>query len=390
VSISVRVPVAPALLRWAASRSGREPGDIENHFSRWDRWVSGAEKPTLRQLENVARYTHVPFGVFFLNEPPAVELPIPDFRRTGDRDERTPSQDLLAVIQASQRRQDWFRDYALALGLDPSPAVGAARGLGVPAAAALATELLRFGVTERPRRREEVRHHLRHVFEELGGLAVFSSMVGNDTHRLLDRDEFRGFTLADPLAPLVFINARDTLSGQTFTFLHEFAHVLRAESGVSDEDPARTAPGGAERWCNAVAAEVLVPRADLARQVEAHPLDGSEALDVSLDRLAGRYQASTLVVLLRLHEMGAVRSEGFAEVFDAERARVERLASARQDTSGGGDFYNNQPFRVGERLARAVISDTYEGRTSYTDALALLGFSSVSQIDTFATRLGMR
>jgi len=41
-------------------------------------------QPTLRQLEDFARLTHIPFGNFFLPEPPAVSLPVPDFRMIRD------------------------------------------------------------------------------------------------------------------------------------------------------------------------------------------------------------------------------------------------------------------------------------------------------------------
>lgn len=58
------------------------------------------------------------------------------------------------------------------------------------------------------------------AFEDLGGLTVATSMVENNTHRLLDPEEFRGFTLVDGLAPLVFVNTRQTLNGQLFTLAH--------------------------------------------------------------------------------------------------------------------------------------------------------------------------
>ncbi|WP_206743056.1 ImmA/IrrE family metallo-endopeptidase, partial [Pseudoalteromonas undina] len=59
-----------------------------------------------------------------------------------------------------------------------------------------------------------------------------NSVVGNNTHRSLDRDEFRGFAIADDHAPVIFINATDTPQAQIFTLLHEFVHLLINESGV--------------------------------------------------------------------------------------------------------------------------------------------------------------
>lgn len=95
------------------------------------------------------------------------------------------------------------------------------------------------------------------------------------------------------------------------------------------------------------------------------------------------------MALVRLRDTGLVPRDRFDEAYPAEVRRIESNAVTRRK-SGGGDFYRNQPFRIGDRLARAVIGDIYEGRTSYTEALSLLGLSTAEQIDRVAERLGIR
>lgn len=381
------VPVQPDVLQWAAVRSGRGMSDFEHRFAAWRDWLEGDKQPTMRQVEDVAKFTHVPFGVFFLQEPPEVELPIADFRIGAKGQRATPSQELLDVILTSQVRQAWYRDYALANGresTDISPLVSESDVIA--AALSVATDL-QFSVDHRRRMsREDARNHLRHAFERLGGIVVFTSMVGNDNHRGLSRDEFRGFTLADPIAPLIFVNtADDTLSGQVFTFIHEYVHAASGQSGVGDEDPVKgEAQAGLESWCNAVAAEVLVPKADLR-----HEFRHDEPLRGELDRLAQRYIASTLTVLIKLRTTGLLPRSGFDALLEAERQHVN-AALADRPARSGGDHYLNQPFRLGELYSRAVITETLRGNVTYTEAFQLLGFRSADQIDRYARKLGMR
>lgn len=217
-----RVPVAPSLLTWAKERSGRTDAEFEGHFGSWGSWMQGQTAPTLRQVEEIARYSHLPFGIFFLSEPPQVELPIPDYRLGTSGQADQPSQDLLDVIDSSVRRQQWFREYA------ERHDIGAARiehwdGSPPRVVARRVDRELGFTVNHRVgMSRADARNHLRRHFEALGGLPVFTSMVGNNTHRPLDRQEFRGFTLADDIAPLIFVNTHDdTLSGLSIrTFEH--------------------------------------------------------------------------------------------------------------------------------------------------------------------------
>lgn len=385
--MNARVAIAPSVLRWAQERSGRENDAYEKRFASWSEWATGEKAPTIKQVEEIAKYSHLPFGVFFLDTPPQVELPIPDYRLgvTGDRS--APSQELLDVIDMSLQRQAWFQDYALKIGLGSADIVRASEHDDPEAVAADVAAHLGFTVPGRAklRTRADARNHLRRALEERGGLAVITSMVGNNNARMLDRNEFRGFTLADDLVPLVFVNASDdSLSGQIFTFLHEYAHVVLRTTGVSDEDLAQEG-NGVEAWCNTLAAEVLVPSADLRAEFRPHA-----DLTEELDRLSRRYLCSTLVVLLKLRRIGMVPAAGFDVLYRSEEKRaMDAFQLQRTQNTGGGDFYANQPLRVGERLSRAVIADLREGGTTYTEAFRLLGLRNADQVTKYATELGI-
>jgi len=360
---------------------------MQKRFPAWSDWLEERRTPTIKQLEELARYTHLPFGVFFLDAPPVVELPIPDYRLGKHGDRGVPSQELLDVIDASVRRQAWLSEYVSRHELPGAQFERITEEVPPSTAAQSVSMLLGFTVEDRSRlrTRENARNHLRRRFEELGGVALISSMVGNDNHRMLDRNEFRGFTLADPVVPLIFINSSgESLSGQIFTFMHEFGHVLLGRSGVSDEDPKRSG-SAVEDWCNAFASEVLVPASDLLAQYRE-----VQSVPDELDRLSSRYFCSPLVVLLKLRELGMVEATGFEALYAAEEQRSnENYELSRQRGSGGGDFYANQPFRTSERLSRAVLADVREGGTSYTEAFRVLGLRSAEQLRRYAEQLGV-
>jgi len=218
----------------------------------------------------------------------------------------------------------------------------------------------------------------------MGGLTVVTSMVENNTHRPLDVDEFRGFSLIDEMAPLVFVNARQTINGQLFTLAHEFAHVWKGIGGISDEDLRYDPHSDVERWCNQVASEFLIPSADLRQRYES--VSGLGLTD-QLARLASTYRCGTLVVLQALRRDRLYDFQDFQADYDAEVERLRRFE--RADSGPGGQFLYNQPYRIGTRLSRALISDAMAGRTRFTDASRLLSFKSMKNFDSYASYLGM-
>lgn len=378
-----RVAVRRPVLEWAQRRGRHDNEAMRKRFPAWDRWVAEDTHPTVKQAQDLAAYTHVPFGMLLLETPPTIELPIPDFRVTG-LGTPEPSQELLDTIHLNQQRQAWFEDYLATWGEEDLPFVGSARGMEPTEAAAVIRNALGYELPERSKLRsnDDARKYLVRAFEELGGLTVLSSMVGNNTHRLLDRDEFRGFTLRSATAPLVFVNAHDTKAGQVFSLLHEFAHVWHGDSGVSvGGAPLEEATTNIERWCDAVAAEIAVPKDDLITR-----FDPTRALTGEVERLASYYRCSTLVILIRLRDLRLFPGDDFATAY---RDEVDRLLTLLADTerTPGGDFYNNQPFRIGERLSRALIADTRRGTTPVTDAVRLMAFSSPRLFDEYANRL---
>lgn len=385
--MSVHVDVAPTLLDWAVGRAGWDEETAERRFPHLAEWRAGTRRPTVKQLEKFAQATHAPFGQLFLPAPPEEPLPVPDMRTLHDAAISRPSADLLDTIYLCQLRQDWFRDYLLENSMDPVPYVGSATTMDEPAIIAQRMwDVLGISPDAGPLAPNwgSAFSLLSDRIEDSGTLVMVSGVVGSNTRRVLQPEEFRGFTLADDLAPLVFVNGADSKAAQIFTLLHEFAHVWLGGSALSDAVPGATSAPPDEQWCNAVAAEVLMPR----ETVRAEYIGDQSA--EGLDALAQRFTVSTLVVLRRLADLSLITKELYYERYEEEKARVlALLAEAKEQKTGGGSFYNVQPRRLSRQFARAVIASAREGGTSYRDAYKLLGTKKYSTFEQLAERVGI-
>lgn len=381
--MAVRVQVAPSLLEWALQRSRRDPRDLAEQFPKIEDWRSGRINPTLKQLERYATWTRTPIGQLLLDAPPAEVVPIPDFRTGRDADAAEPSADLLDVIYICQRRQDWYRQHALATAQPRIDFVGSS-GIrdDVIATAAAIRDRLDFGLDSRAGFRSwtEALRELINRTEDAGVLVMVSGVVGNNTKRPLDTEDFRGFALSDDLAPVIFINGTDYKAAQIFTLVHELAHLFLGQSAVSDVGLRdRQIDADVERWCNAVAGEVLVPGDSLITR-----FNPDVDLHEELSRLAGMYRVSSLVVLRRLRDTARISWDQHDAAFEEQLSRVTK---PKPDSSG--NFYNTQPARASKRFTRALIADTLEGGTLQRDAFRLLGIKKPEAFAALGEHLGV-
>jgi len=358
-----------------------EPAVLAGRFPKLGAWEEGTLHPTLKQLEDFAHATHAPIGYLFLPVPPEEQIPIPDFRTIAGRQVLRPNPDLLDMIHLCQQRQEWYRQFARSIGEPPLSFVGSVSATtDVRVAAAQLRETIGFDLEERrriPTWTDALRRFIE-LADAAGVMVMVSGVVGSNNRRKLDPEEFRGFALADTLAPLVFLNGSDSKAAQMFTLAHELAHIWLGQSAVSDSQPSEVPTHRIERFCNEVAAELLVPL-----EVFAPEYDRNVDLQSELDRLARRFKVSTLVILRRMRDAGLAS----ARFRDAYAAEVERLRSL--STGGGGNFYLTLGARASRRFARALVVSTLEGRSSFTEAFRLLGFKKMTTFQELGRNLGL-
>ncbi|ASL43118.1 hypothetical protein bAD24_I06495 [Burkholderia sp. AD24] len=364
--MSETLNLSPEVLGWAASQVGDSLEDIARTISKRsaDKIVAGQLTPS--QALKFAAATKVPFGYLFLPEPPAPRTrpELVDFR-TLNSSSAPLSRDFFEVYDDIKFKLAWYKDFLDREGAEPLPFVGQGRRQSLHAmqlAANIRQELnLDNAAMAKASTAEELFGYLSARVEATGILVFKNGIVGNNTSRPLSVAEFRGFAISDSIAPAVFINGKDAPAAWMFTLMHEVAHIWQGDSGVSD---AATASGNSEeRFCNTVAAEVLVPSAEFAAMwasIEGSPL-------ARLNGLRRHFKVSLLVLARRALDFGYVDESFYRDVYLSSQK-----SGSKSEDGGGGNFYATLAVRNSKKLAKRVASLATSGNISLREAGQLL------------------
>ena len=374
--------INPAMLTWARQQSypTAEAAGAALHEPRLPAWEAGAVRPTFNQAQTLASRLHIPFGYLFLAGPPDEYMPLPDFRTVAHRASDMPSRELIDVVDDAYLKQQWRRDYLAEEGAEPLTFINA-HTLDTPVVQVANSIDELFGVRELARRvegRDIFLRELTHRVEELGVAVMRSGFaLGNNT-RELNVNEFRGFAITDELAPLIFINARDGLGAQIFTFIHEIAHLLFGKSGISNpnfRNRIGTQDDDVEDVCDSVTAETLMPEKDFLDRWRT-----DRTISQNLGALTRLYKASTLAIMRRARDLDKISAEMYWSYYDSN-------VGTTANTSGSGTFYPTFFIRNSRLVVSSVIMAVSEQRLAYRDAASLLNNVRVQTLDGAAIQL---
>ena len=268
-------------------------------------------------------------------------------------------------------KQRWFRQYREMQGIEELPFVG--RFSATDSEQAVAADIRDVidvdGARDRASNWEGFMRELTRNAERSGIMVMRSGVVGNNTHRPLNVEEFRGFSISDDVAPLVFINGRDFKGAQIFTLAHEMAHIWAGVGGVSNPDYGlrhETQDSSIEQFCNRVAAETLVPGEDFRSRWEPDSPD----LEGNLRSLSRHYRVSPMVILRQAKDLGFLPVSTYRESYDK---LVEQSAQVAPSGEPGGNFHYTLMARNGTAFTEAVISSAAQGSLFSSEAADMLG-----------------
>lgn len=351
------------LLLWAIIRAGYEPGDFLDKFPNVKEWLNGTKKPTLRQLQEFAGKVYVPFGYLLLDSPPEEILPIPFFRTVASKSDKV-SLNVYDTVLLMQKRQEWLTEYLIE---NESPKLEYVRKFNSQGdiqsiVADIKNTLgLKDNWADELPNWEKAKKHLVGKIEEAGIIVVASSVVGNNNYRKISPEDCRGFVLVNEYAPFMFLNAADSKAAQLFTLAHELAHIWIGESAGFDTVNLMPADHPAERFCDKIAAEFLVPEVRL-REVYRQNKD--------YETLAKFFKVSQIVIARRLLDLGMITKTAFYKFYNAYS---DRIFEKQDKSKGGGDFYLTQQNRIGSLFLSYVNSAVRENKLLFRDAYNLTG-----------------
>jgi Zn-dependent peptidase ImmA (M78 family)/DNA-binding XRE family transcriptional regulator len=373
----------PEVFRWARESAGLEPeaaaraiGIVPTSLIAIEQ---GEKEPSRTTLSNMARVYRRSLLTFYLPAPPRKGDRGEDFRTVvADRTVEAGA-DVDALVRDLRARQSLVRA-VLEDDEDVRPLAfvgSASMNDGVPALAKSIEQML--GVT-----RAQYRAHkdaesafalLRERAEHAG---VFVLLIGNlgSHHSAIPVEAFRGFAIADPIAPFIVINDGDAKAAWSFTLLHELAHLWLGATGVSG--------GGApekkiERFCNDVASEFLLPGADV-QAIDVAGLDLDSQISVITDH-ANHWRVSRQMVAYGLFMVGRITLEAWRALEAGIRER--RVAERRRDKdqlkdSSGPSYYVVRRHRLGDAMLDFARRYTDAGALSPSKAAKVLGVKARS------------
>ncbi len=363
------IAINPSLLAWARAESGyaldRVAKRLQVNEERVAAWEMGERQPTLRQVENLARFFHRPLSVFFMPRPPQLPPLAADYRHLPDVEPGHESPELrLALRQMLTRRENALNlmgelgepipEFSLRAHLRESPTeVGQrlrhATGVDVAAQLDWANEW-------------EAWRTWRSAIEQMGVLVFQFTKV------LLS--EVRGLALLRTPMPVAAINGKETTpEAKAFTLCHEVVHLMLA-AGNEEAPAARERRSGnewleVERFAEVAASHALVPEDALRGVIGQLGLQQAEWDIENVRRIAKRFRLTRLATATRLRESGFMTWAQYNQWRVQWQAYVEKLKPRR---GGFATPMEKAVNRAGRPFAQLVLEALSANRITSVDA----------------------
>lgn len=372
------------ILSWARETAGLSPSEAVHKLGIGDaRGVpavnrlaaieAGEVEPSRPLLLKMAQHYRRPLVIFYMSARPRKGDRGEDFRNIPNR--HTDAEALVdALVRDIRARQSMVRDVLVdEEEAKPLPFIGSMNmGDGVGAVLASIREIIRIDVFEfRTQASPESAFAL--LRSRVEGAGIFVLLMGNlgSHHTAIDVEAFRGFALADDVAPFIVLNDQDARSAWSFTLIHELAHLWLGTTGVSGV----FADAQIEKFCNDVAGSFLLPANELALV----GVDVNTDIETAVRRIgefADERHLSRSMVAYSLSRAGSLTDNTWRALtgrFLAQWRQSRDGTRERQKDGTGPNYYIVRRHRLGSALLHFVSRNMSDGALTPTKASQVLG-----------------
>lgn len=374
----------PHILTWARDTGGLSVDEAAHALGfkdahdrtaaeRLQAMEAGEEEPSRSVLLKMARAYHRSLLVFYLSEPPPTGDRGQDFRRAPGVKPPAYDPTLDALIRDIRGRQSIVKDvleqveprrvdYVASVTMDVSPAELAHRIAG-----RLGFSLAGF---RQQASMQAAFSYLRGKVEASGAFVLLLGNLGS-YHTNIPSGVFRGYAIAEPIAPFIVVNDQDAPVAWAFTTLHELTHLWLGATGVSG--------GGTdtqlESYCNNVAGEMLLPEREMNELRFLRRASLQETIGAVAEFASSRKISRAMVAykLLRVNVITHARMRELYKHYEDERIAAQAQPATKDKKEGGPSYYIVKRHRLGHALLDLVKNSLAEGFLTHTKAGQVLG-----------------
>lgn len=353
------------------------PKLINMSANRFAKLMSGSGSITYNQLNKLAKALNKGI-LFFLDDKPVRRDTIHSAQfRTLTNQKPHLSQNIKALIERVEKHRDIFIELCDELDLNEqllnfSPP-------NIPSDTSAAAEAIRNWLDLHY---ENDFNSYRNAVENKGVMVILSN--GYHGQWKVNKDSnIRGFSLWHNRLPAIFITKQYNQKVQSFTLMHELAHIILHKKSYVDDESDFYKYQGVEKSANELAGNILVPDEFLnSINYQNIDLENVASYNDSLKPYSNRWGVSVEVILRRLLSKNVIHAQQYNNYRD-----WLKTISITKKNSGNRQYRYREPKHIfGDKYVKVILdamsdkSITMNKASSYLDNIK---YKDLMQLEEF-------
>lgn len=376
--------VEPDVMKWVISSSGYTVAELSKKLNSSENtikgWLEGEKKPTIKELEYLAKCLKRPLAAFFLPKPPEDKILPKDYRMLPGKEGKFDPKTLLA-IRTARRLQKISKELAENLDNELKQNIFSVNLTDNPKKIAESYRNI-FQITEETQKKwktpQDAFEMLREFIEKRNILVFQIPMPMEDA---------RGFASSDDTPCVIVVNSKEVqIEARLFTLMHEFAHILLNKSGIDMPENSLLVNDvdKVEKWCNEFASEFLLPE-KTAIEIFTKNKRALTATE-TLNALKKEYKVSKLMLLYNMRKLNYITDTQVKEVSERYK-QIQKESEKTKKKSGGPAPDVRCLSEKGKKFVSLVSKNLGKNFITERDALDYLSIKS-TQYNKILSKIG--